>query len=67
MRDAKAKVYLTAAEVGRRWRVTPSTLAQWRTRNTGPAWTKFGGRVVYAQSDVEAYEAAQRRPGGASD
>ncbi|WP_404801889.1 helix-turn-helix transcriptional regulator [Bosea spartocytisi] len=65
MAEAEPNIYLTAAEVSRRWRVTPAALAQWRSRKTGPAWTKFGGRVVYALRDIEAYEAAQRREGAA--
>ena len=36
------------------------TLERWRWLKTGPAYIKVGGRVVYALTDVEAYEAAQR-------
>ena len=33
--------------------------------NTGPAYIKVGGRVVYRLEDVVAYEMAQLRQAGA--
>jgi predicted heme/steroid binding protein len=41
--------------------VTLATLATWRSRNTGPAYVKVGGKVLYRVSDVEAYEAKNTR------
>lgn len=59
--------YLSPAELSARWRnkVATATLAQWRSRKTGPAWTKFGGKVLYALKDVKTYETAQKRGGQA--
>lgn len=55
--------FLTAEDLMKRWlgRVSPATLATWRTRGGGPAFTKIGGRVLYALADVEAWEAKNRR------
>lgn len=55
--------YLTPAQLHKRWcgHVAEATLAQWRSRKTGPAWSKMGGRVLYAIADVKAYELAQKR------
>ena len=35
-------------------------LAQWRHRNTGPAFHKFGRKVVYLGVDLNAWVKAQR-------
>jgi hypothetical protein len=32
-----------------------TTLAFWRTRNIGPKSARVGGRVLYRESDVEAW------------
>jgi hypothetical protein len=55
--------FLTAAQLAARWMnsVTLATLATWRSRNTGPAYVKVGGKVLYRVSDVEAYEAKNTR------
>ena len=55
-----SRVFLTQGELANRWRISPRTLERWRWLRTGPAYIKVGGRVVYALTDVEAYEAAQR-------
>jgi hypothetical protein len=36
-----------------------TTLAFWRTRGIGPKSARVGGRVLYKQSDVEAWIAEQ--------
>ena len=41
-----------------RWLVSPRTLEQWRWQGKGPRYLKIGGRVVYRQQDIEAFEAA---------
>jgi hypothetical protein len=41
-----------------RWLVSPRTLEQWRWQGRGPRYLKIGGRVVYRQQDIEAFEAA---------
>jgi phosphatidylserine decarboxylase len=59
----QVEVYLTPQELLARWKgqVAAATLATWRSRGGGPAFTKLGGRVVYSIRDVEAYEARNRR------
>ena len=53
--------YLTQVELAARWRISPRTLERWRWAGEGLPFTKVGGRVLYSLSDIEAYEAAQRR------
>ena len=38
----------------------PATLATLRTRGGGPVFVKMGRRVVYLQSDLDAYLRARR-------
>ena len=39
--------------------LTEQMLAErWRAANTGPAYLKIGGKVLYRQEDIIAYEAA---------
>jgi hypothetical protein len=40
-----------------RWLVSPRTLEQWRWQGKGPRYLKIGGRVVYREEDVTAFEA----------
>ena len=55
--------FLTPAQLLVRWKnsVTLATLATWRSRNTGPAYVKVGGKVLYRLADVEAYEQKNTR------
>jgi helix-turn-helix protein len=53
-------IYLTQPELAVRFRVSPRTLERWRWLKTGPNYTKLGGKVVYAITDVEAYERRRR-------
>jgi hypothetical protein len=53
---------LTTDEAAAALRVSPWTLACWRSRRTGPPYVKIGGRVAYQNVDLEAYLAARRRP-----
>jgi len=48
-----------------RWRVSPRTLEGWRLRKQGPSYFKVGSKVLYRLKDVEAFEAARLRQGGA--
>ena len=48
-----------------RWRVSPRTLEGWRLRKQGPPYFKVGSKVLYRLKDVEAFEAARLRQGGA--
>lgn len=49
---------LLTVEVARRLRLSPRTLEQWRYRGIGPAFRRIGGRVVYAEKEIERFEAA---------
>ena len=48
--------HLNQRELSRRWHISPCTLEQWRSRGTGPRYLKIGGKVLYRQEDIEAYE-----------
>jgi hypothetical protein len=52
--------YLRPEALAERWDTPPKTLANWRSRGTGPVFTKIGTSVRYLLSDVEAYEQARR-------
>jgi predicted site-specific integrase-resolvase len=41
--------------------LSPRTLEKWRLTGEGPAFRKFGKKVVYAESDLEAWAKSQRR------
>lgn len=51
--------YLTPHQLTLRWNgaVTTGTLANWRSQGKGPGFSKFGSRVRYPLSKVEAWEA----------
>lgn len=53
-------VHLTTAELARRWRCSPGSLANARTNGTSIPYLKLfsGGRVVYRLTDVLAAETA---------
>ena len=42
-------------------KLSPRTLEKWRVLGMGPAFRKFGKKVLYADSDLEAWALAQRR------
>lgn len=51
---------MTVSEVAERTRVAPGTLRYWRHGGKqGPKSFSLGARVVYKESDVEAWIAAQ--------
>jgi hypothetical protein len=54
-------VFLTAAEAAALLRISPVTLGRWRIEGCGPAYRKFGRRVVYAHADLMAWAEGQRR------
>jgi Helix-turn-helix domain len=56
-----ASVFLTTAEAAAFLRISPVTLGRWRIEGCGPAYRKFGRRVVYAHADLAAWTEAQRR------
>ena len=53
MRDTQS----AAERIGLR----PKTLENWRVKGIGPPFYKIGGRVVYADADLDAWLTARRR------
>ena len=49
---------LTEQMLAERWHCSASRLQRWRAANTGPTYLKIGGKVLYRQEDVSAYESA---------
>lgn len=49
--------FLRTEDLARRWRLSPRTLERWRYVGIGPRFRRVGGRVIYALSDVERFEA----------
>ena len=58
---SKLQVFLTTAETARLLRMSEVTLSRWRLEGMGPAFSKFGRRVLYARDDVLAWAKSQRR------
>ena len=50
---------LTPDEAAARLRTPVKTLANWRNRRVGPAYIKFGRRVLYPLDKLEAWEKGQ--------
>lgn len=53
--------HLSQTELAARWNISHRTLERWRWTGEGPQFIKIGGRVVYRQEDIEAYEAGNLR------
>ena len=53
--------HLGQTNLATRWSLSPRTLERWRWLGEGPPFIKIGGRVVYRQEDIEAYEAGRRK------
>jgi hypothetical protein len=51
---------LTQSELAYRWKCAPGSLANARSKGTGPAYLKIGASVRYLLVDIEAYEQAVR-------
>lgn len=49
------KTYLTQFETAEFLRISERTLERWRVEGNGPRFRRFGRRVVYAKSDIEAW------------
>jgi hypothetical protein len=50
--------HLTPAEVRARYsdKISLQTLANWRTKGSGPKFLRLGGRILYPLSEIEAWE-----------
>jgi hypothetical protein len=55
--------YLTPEELADRYKgiITTKTLANWRSAGIGPAYTRVGGRILYAVCDVLHWESTRRQ------
>lgn len=53
--------HMNQDDLAERWSISPRTLERWRWVGQGPRYMKIGGRVVYRQEEVEAFEAQQTR------
>ena len=53
--DSLVDDLLNTLDAGRLIGVSGSTLARYRSENTGPAYVKIGGKVRYRRSDLEAW------------
>lgn len=49
-------MFLTPAEVAKRWRIHTETLCRWRIENRGPKFMKLGSKVAYPIGEIEKYE-----------
>ncbi len=47
--------FLTAKEAAQLLRLSEGTLRNWRNKRIGPAFVKFGARVLYAEDALAAY------------
>lgn len=60
-KDTPSSPYRTTKEAASYLRLRPSTLERWRLVGDGPAFLKFGRRVLYAQDELEAFAKSARR------
>jgi predicted site-specific integrase-resolvase len=49
-------IHMNQRQLANRWCVSEATLERWRSEGIGPQYLKLGGRVMYREVDVEAYE-----------
>jgi len=49
-------MFITTKELAWRWKISISSLKQWRISGKGPPHHKFGGRVLYKIKEIEQYE-----------
>ena len=50
-------IYYTTKETAEKLRVSPRTLENWRNLRQGPAFMKFGTRVLYSAEAIAEYAA----------
>ncbi len=53
--EIKRKVNLTPEEVERVYGLNAATLANLRTKSTGPPYIKIGGKILYPQKELQKY------------
>ena len=47
---------LTPKVLAKRWSISLSTVARWRSEGIGPAFLKLRGHVRYRLEDIESFE-----------
>jgi len=47
--------YYSTKEVAAMWKISPRTLENWRNLRQGPAFIKFGSRVLYSSEALADY------------
>lgn len=60
-RSANDDRHLIEAELARRWRISPRTLARWRRAGRAPPHLMLGRTAIYPIDAVEAFELAHLR------
>lgn len=60
-RSANDGRHLIEAELARRWRISPRTLARWRRAGRAPPHLMLGRTAIYPIDAVEAFELAHLR------
>ena len=55
MSDTTTNPLLREREAAAYLRLKPNTLAQYRCKGTGPSFAKLGGRIVYAQEEIDSW------------
>lgn len=55
--------FLTPNELADRWKYSPGTLANRRSRGDGPTYIIAGGKVLYPLEEIEKYEKDVRNKG----
>lgn len=61
MQSNERPMHLLPKEVAARLRINVGTLANWRTAGCGPKFIKFGHKILYPLSEIEAFEKASLR------
>lgn len=51
-------IHINQRQLANRWCVSEATLERWRSEGIGPQYLKLGGRVMYREQDIEAYESS---------
>ena len=59
--EPQAKRFLLPGEAAGEARIAPGTLANWRTRGTGPPYIRIGGRVLYDREALFGWLTAKTR------
>jgi Helix-turn-helix domain len=54
--NVQDETWLSTDDLAARYQRSPVSIRQWRHNGTGPRGTRFGKKVLYRLSDVEAWE-----------